>query len=134
VRDIELPFAIRAWEDSEQRGERGASAGAYSHLYIKDVLASPLGLLGPDDFYDRGKSRVLQCSCRSAGCSDLLARVSLDDASVTWSDFEQVSADRSHRRPWGHEQLGPFRFERSAYAAALAVCKDHIHAPRLVLE
>ena len=94
-----------------------------------------LGLLEkPDDFYDRGKSRVLQCSCRSPGCSDLLARLSLDSASVTWSDFEHVSADRSRRRPWSHEQLGPFRFERSVYAAALAVCKDHYHGPRLVPE
>jgi|GEM_PF-1156891 len=138
VREVELPFAIRAWDErepAERYGERGARAGAYSHLHVKDVLASPLGLLEkPEAFYDRGKSRVLQCSCRSFGCSDLLARVSLDDTRVTWSDFEQISADRSGRRPWGHEQLGPFWFERSTYAAALAACKDHYCGPRLVPE
>jgi hypothetical protein len=128
VRDVELPFALRDWDDraaspSPPAAPRGARAGAFSHLYVREVARSPLGLLEePFDLYARGKSRVLQCTCRCLGCSDMLARVELAATSVTWSEFEHISADSSSSRKWSHEQIGPFRFEREAYAAAFAPC------------
>lgn len=91
VREVELPFAIREWDErapSARIGERGARAGKWMYLYVKDVLRSPLGLLeAPDEYYARGKSWMLQCSCHCFGCKDLLARVELDEASATWSHF-----------------------------------------------
>lgn len=56
-----------------------------------------------------------------------MARVSLDDETVKWSDFEQPHRNGdarlfSDRRivVWRYEDFGPFVFEKNRYVAELA--------------
>ncbi len=108
---VEAPF--RAAEGSPPRG---ASYAGLPKWRFDDLLEHFLGgtkshwYCGPDE-----KTVLLGCTCGEPGCWPLMARVDAAAGTVTWSDFEQP-----HRRGrWSFDGLGPFRFDRGAYEAAL---------------
>src|SRR5262245_55595167 len=91
VRAIELPYAMReyderiaAGEQAEGLGPRGALAGSYLYPNGDDVFLPSRNLLGepyrhgfvtaPDDPLNR-KSLLLQCTCGNPGCWFLLATI-----------------------------------------------------------
>ena len=120
VRPVEAPFA-----DAEGSS---ASAGAYAGLPPdKETCPPSRHFLGDPSWriYDySGKTQVLQCECGEPGCWPLVCRIDVSDDAVVWADFEQPHRRAGRARSvWTYEQLGPFRFERRQYEAALEVLR-----------
>jgi len=113
VREVELPHA-RA---EGAPGIAGAYAGLAPSWFKGGLRAHFLGGDGSDlACGSREKTVLLGCDCGEPGCWPLMARVSVEDDAVVWSDFEQP-----HRRgAWSYEGFGPLRFEREQYERALA--------------
>jgi hypothetical protein len=89
-------------------------AGAYGGLIPWFFNFGPL-----DQHYEgRGfcapQAVVLGCECGEWGCWPLLASVTADAGSVTWSEFSQ-----SHRPGWDYEAMGTFRFDRLQFDSAV---------------
>jgi hypothetical protein len=105
------------------------SPDRYAPLQASAVLASSLHLLGsPSPRLSKGgRAVVLCCGCGAWECGGLLALVEVDDGVVTWSDFQTpYSLDYIAEHPGQDlpidlslEGLGPFRFARAEYEAAL---------------
>ncbi|HEY1067139.1 MAG TPA: hypothetical protein VGE52_13555 [Pirellulales bacterium] len=129
IREVERPFAERDYdarvaggESAEFLGRRGRLAGNYMYLRPSDAFLPSQNLLGafyyhdfelkPDDRrYDN--SLLLVCSCGNTTCGDLLAKITVGDDVVTWSDF------RHSERRWNYDAFGPFVFDRGQYEAQL---------------
>lgn len=122
VREVELPFAA----------EEGSPhlAGGYTGLPPEAVFLPSRRLLGePSERYDDDEERIslLGCGCGVVGCWPLMARISLDADTVTWSDFAQPHRSEDMlfvmgKRGlvvWRYEGFGPFVFERDKYVAEL---------------
>jgi hypothetical protein len=64
--------------------------------------------------------RLLGCGCGDSDCTSVRARLVADADTVVWSGFWASSPPSD--RPEGREypEIGPFRFDRRAYEAALA--------------
>jgi len=86
------------------------------------VLPPSRQLLGGEDvwedpresFFEDGRVAVGACGCSFPGCDSLLVRIEVNDDEVLWHDF------RRHNRPsMRYTGLGPFRFDRTVYEAAL---------------
>jgi hypothetical protein len=115
VRQAELPSA--------QADDEGELAGTYVGLvpgYIRidlasQFLGSPGASLSPGP---QEKTALLSCDCGEVGCSPLLARVTVDDETVTWDEFEQPT-----RPDWDYDGFG-FTFSRSEYERALMAILD----------
>ncbi len=110
VRRAELPSAQADGEEE--------LAGTYVGLvpgYIRIDLASQF-LGTPGNSLSPGpeeKTALLSCNCGEVGCSPLLARVTVDDETVTWDEFEQPT-----RPDWDYDGFG-FTFSRPQYEQAL---------------
>lgn len=130
VREVELPHALREYderlaegESAEGLGPRGALAGNYLYLNADEVFLPSRNLLGepyphgfridPADPLNR-KSLLLQCTCGITDCWFLLATITVAEDRVVWSDFRQFHRD------WQYD-LGPFVFERTAYERQLVM-------------
>ncbi len=110
VRQAELPSA--------QADDEEELAGTYVGLvpgYVRmDVASQFLGgaatslFPGPED-----KTALLSCNCGEVGCSPLLARVTVEDDTITWDEFEQPT-----RPDWDYDGFG-FTFSRPQYEQAL---------------
>ena len=124
LRRVEIPFVeaefdrrIREGESPEELAPRGSLAGQYLYLSPGMTFRPSRNFLG--EAYAHGfvapreKSILLQCTCGITDCWFLLARITVEDDRVTWSDFEQFHRD------WRYD-LGPFVFERAAYEHQLA--------------
>ncbi|WP_437807173.1 hypothetical protein [Sorangium sp. So ce1078] len=128
VREVELPCAEREYDDriaagetAEELGPRGALAGSYLYPAGCHVFLPSRNLLGepyrhgfgtePEDPRNR-KSLLLQCTCGIPDCWFLLATITVNAATVVWSDFCQF------HRPWRYD-LPTFVFDRGQYEAQL---------------
>jgi hypothetical protein len=110
VREVELPLAVAEG--------RPSLAGDYAPIPLLDVLRDLAAWTGTGpSWFTREKAMLLQCTCGEAGCWPLLARVEVGSDVVRWSDFEQPH--RREERPWRHDGLGPFTFDRGAYDRAI---------------
>ena len=69
--------------------------------------------LGTPKLGDDGLTGVLSCTCGTFGCGPLLARVTVGESVVTWSDFTSDPHDLTPR------DLGPFEFDRAQYEEAV---------------
>ncbi|HZG16466.1 MAG TPA: hypothetical protein VE710_15860 [Candidatus Bathyarchaeia archaeon] len=102
----------------------GSIAGDYAWLWSDVVFLPSRHFLGEPiyelDFYN-GKSAVLGCECGIVECWPLVAKITLTQDTVTWSDFEQP-----HRGPesagghWDYRTFGPFVFDRKEYESQLS--------------
>jgi|APSaa5957512622_1039677.scaffolds.fasta_scaffold103965_2 hypothetical protein len=127
VRKIELPHAereyderIAAGESPDEVGKRGVLAGKYLHMPREFFLPPAPNFFGEP--YDHGficspddpaneKSILLSCTCGITECWFLLAKITVNENTVTWSDFEQFHRD------WIYD-FGPVIFDRKQYEAA----------------
>jgi len=110
VRRAELPSA--------QADDEEELAGTYVGLvpgYIRmDLAGQFLGGSGTWLYPEgEGKTALLSCNCGEVGCSPLLARVTVNDETVTWDEFEQPT-----RPDWDYDGFS-FTFERPQYERAL---------------
>ncbi len=116
VRQAELPSA-RADDEEELAGTYVGLVPGYIRMDVASQFLGGRGVSlspGPDD-----KTALLSCSCGEVGCSPLLARVTVDEDTVTWDEFEQPT-----RPDWDYEAFGPFTFERAQYERALLELLD----------
>jgi hypothetical protein len=111
VREMESPFAVLDGKPDLARSYVGLSPNEV-------FLPSRRFLRDPETYYDKGgpdgKLAVLACGCGEAGCWPLLARVTLREDTVIWSNSEQP-----HCRHWRHHGFGPFLFDRFRYLDVL---------------
>lgn len=126
VRAAELPHAIREVALRKAEGDEievddiaGAYIGLQPHLLrwpsraLVDLPSPEVHAFAiPEDDPRRRKATLLECTCGISECWFLLARITLLDEFVVWSEFEQF------HRPWRLE-LGPFVFARRDYFAAI---------------
>lgn len=105
LRDVELPQA--------ERDGAPDIAGSYSSLDAETTLYPSLHFLGePRSIFTRGERvTVLLCQCGCQGCWDFVCRITINDKTVTWSDFAQT------HRQWSYDMLGEFVFDREQYEA-----------------
>ena len=120
IRRVELPFAEAEYDrryaaGERDFGERGSLAGDYLCMSAMDTFLPSHNLLGAP--YDHGfvaprtKSILLQCTCGITECWFLLARITVGEDRVVWSDFEQFHRD------WTYDLR--FEFDRAEYEAQL---------------
>jgi len=110
VRRAELPSAQADGEEELAGTYVGLVPGYIRIDLASQFLGTPGNSLspGPDE-----KTALLSCNCGEVGCSPLLARVTVDDETVTWDEFEQPT-----RPDWDYDGFG-FTFERAQYEQAL---------------
>lgn len=129
VREVELPFALKEYNDWIATGGDPTKvdllAGDYSYLPpwmvmfpSRHLLDEPFRIaeegfiLKPEDPC-REKTTILGCTCGIIECWFLLARITLTQTTVTWSDFQQFHRD------WWTYNLGSFIFDRQDYELQL---------------
>lgn len=115
VNDVSLVELARVVELSPatERGEPDL-AGAYAGLVVDEQQWRGWYLNDePQSWFDDGDSCLLGCTCGDTGCWPLTAKVTMTAGQVTWAEF------RTGHRPWDLHRLGPFRFSRAQYDAAL---------------
>lgn len=93
------------------------------------MRGSQLGLHDTEFEPERGKHRILQCTCRCVGCADFVCRITVDETSVTWSEFQMTTASVAGIDPGDYSRLGPFRFERRAYEDAVYSLRPYLLDP-----
>jgi hypothetical protein len=102
----------------EREGRSPDIAGSYRG-YTSAQLGEPVPahFLGSSQSHlecgPRDKTALLDCECGSPGCWTLMARVTITDETVTWSDFEQV------HRQWDYGGF-TLTFDRAQFDTALA--------------
>ncbi|HVG00174.1 MAG TPA: hypothetical protein VND68_10075 [Chloroflexia bacterium] len=115
LREYELPMAT---DDGHPD-----IAGGYMGLPPEDVLPPSRHFLGEprwEVYRDGEKVSVLDCTCGTPGCWSFLAKITINEESITWSDFEQVHRREDHPNGgWSYAGLGPFTFDREQYLGAL---------------
>jgi hypothetical protein len=110
VRQAELPSA-RADEEEELAGTYVGLVPGYIRM---DLAGQFLGGSGTWLYSEgEGKTALLSCNCGDVGCSPLLARVTVEDDTVRWDEFEQPT-----RPDWDYDDFS-FTFERAQYERAL---------------
>lgn len=107
---IELPFA--------QNEGHSEFAGSYEGLPASQILPPSRHLLGEPRPPGAIATALLGCECGEWGCWPLLADVHAGPDEVVWSDFRQPHREAPDRQ-WTYDGLGPFRFGRPGYEAAL---------------
>jgi hypothetical protein len=114
VRSVELGFA--------EREGHASIAGAYAGLPAQLALPPSRHLFGEDAIlgFEDGIVPLGICDCGEPGCWPLLAKVTVEDSRVTWSDFHQPHRDEDAAAGhWTYESFGPFVFDREQYERAL---------------
>lgn len=81
-----------------------------------DLALGPYFMGEPGPNWNRvGHAILLACDCGESACWPLLARITVKDTVVVWSEFEQPNRpDRDYL------EFGPFTFDRARYELAVA--------------
>jgi hypothetical protein len=106
VRVVELPFA-------EDEGHPDLAGGYVGLLIGRDLRWPRRHFLGEPVMALKGRTYLLGCVCGFAECWPLVARVTVTDTTVTWSDW------MNGYRDWDLSALGDFVFDRGSYEEAL---------------
>jgi hypothetical protein len=110
VRQAELPSA----EADDEPELAGTYVGLVPGYIRMDLAGQFLGGSGAWLYSEgEGKTALLSCNCGEVGCSPLLARVTVEDDTVSWDEFEQPT-----RPDWDYDGFG-FTFARPQYEQAL---------------
>lgn len=105
AREVEAPWAAADGQPEIAGGYSGLWPSAWRDLPGQDGTGGPA---------------VLACECGDVGCWPLHVRITVSEATVTWSEFAQPC-----RPQWRYDALGPFVFDRATYERALhAVSAD----------
>lgn len=107
ARSVELPHAQAEGSPSIAGGYEGLGPDQINRER-GHFLGSPVATS-----FEDGDTVLLGCECGEWGCWPLTALVSVSGEEVTWSRF------RTGHRDWDLSGLGPFRFLRAEYEAAL---------------
>jgi hypothetical protein len=115
IREIEEPVFVR--ENLQRDAESQLIAGDYlslpaslTYLPCRNLLDEPdefAFVTEPDDIHF-GKSTLLGCTCGILECWFLVAKISLTETTVTWSNFGQFHLDYEY-------EIEPFVFDRKQY-------------------
>jgi hypothetical protein len=115
LREYEMPFA--------QREGSMLIAGGYAGLPPKDALPPSRHFLGEPSwelYRDGDRVSVLECTCGVPGCWPFMGRITVEEDTVIWGDFEQPHRREGHPNgEWSYPGLGPFVFECEQYLQAL---------------
>ncbi|MEU2157680.1 hypothetical protein ABZ532_22175 [Streptomyces sp. NPDC019396] len=117
VRQAELPDALA--EQAERAAEfTPESAPLLAGDYMYPRRLSCAHLLGgkPDRVphgAEEGESVLLGCTCGIDDCWALTAKITVNDTTVTWSDF------RNTHRDWNYDTIGVLTFSRQHYEGSL---------------
>jgi len=126
VRDAEHPFATEEYNKRTESGETGIYnlAGEYRYMqpskYFlpnRNLLDEPYSLAAigfriPENDPQSQKATLLQCPCGVPDCWFLMARITLEENVILWSEFEQFHRD------WKYDLR--FAFDRTAYERQLS--------------
>lgn len=114
--EFELPF---------QRAEGTTKiAGLYDGLPLFNVALPSRHWYGEESVYGLrdGRSAILGCECGVVDCWPFLARITVSQSTVIWSDFVQpyrsIAKDRSI---WDYSGFPIFTFQRIAYDVAISM-------------
>jgi hypothetical protein len=105
---------------------RGADGLRTSYASLREIEAH-LRSWAPSE--EEHGIRLLGCVCGDSDCNYVLARLVADADTVVWTGFWASSPPSD--RPEGREypEIGPFRFDRRDYEAALANPRRAATAP-----
>lgn len=117
VRRAELPYALA---EQDERAEEFAPdpapllAGDYNY---PTILSFEHLLGGNPDHTPHGADEhahmLLVCTCGIDDCWALTAKITAEESTVTWSDFE------NSQRDWNYDTIGVLTFSRSQYEESL---------------
>lgn len=106
---------LQGWLAPHLPREHRDTGGYLGHPVGADLRALLLGRWSGDgDEAFEGRTALLGCTCTVIGCSPLVARITLTDETVTWSEFSR------YRGPHFDYEPLELQFERSAYEAAIS--------------
>src|SRR3954454_5935340 len=110
VRQAELPSA----EADDEPELAGTYVGLVPGYIRMDLAGQFLGGAGTWLYSEgEGKTALLSCNCGEGGWSAALGRVTVDEDTVTWDEFDQPT-----RPDWDYDGFG-FTFARPQYEQAL---------------
>lgn len=113
---VPLPALVRKVELPDARREGNPDlAGSYAGL-VEDAVRWPgRHYLGQPvlSAFDDGDTVLLGCGCGAWGCWPFSAYVTVEDDTVTWSDY------RTGHRDWDYRELRAFTFDRAQYERAV---------------
>jgi hypothetical protein len=109
VREIERPYASKL-------------AGAYQGIFPWSNFDPVRYFLAEQDVFldSNGKLAVLGCTCGEVECWPMMTKISVNQETVSWTNFEQPHrGPRAPKGHWKYSHLGPFIFDRQEYTIAL---------------
>jgi hypothetical protein len=109
----EVTDLIHAFEQQHGMETRPVSYGGLIPTFYKFGPLDAHFLGRTDSHRSSDKVPLLGCECGEWGCWPLLARITVSDEFVTWSDFEQP-----YRKDRDYQAFGPYIFERRQYGLA----------------
>lgn len=123
IRELELPnvrseFKERvATGDLKPEDDLDSLAGQYMYLTSNSTYSPSRNFFGetyahgfriPSDAPANFKSLIMECTCGITDCWFLLAKITVSDRTVCWTDFQQF------HRVWNYGNLS-FEFSRAQY-------------------
>ena len=126
VKNEEIPYSLQEFKE-HQRDESFTEsdpkylAGQYMNMMIHDTYFPNKNLLGQpretDYVIDKSdplkeKSTLLYCDCGITDCWLFMCKITINENTVTWSDFEHFHRD------WKYN-FGPYTFDKTEYLKQL---------------
>jgi hypothetical protein len=101
-------------------------AGGYEGLntnYLDNLYEHLYGNLDENDLFNyNGKTQVLGCNCGESGCWPLLVKITVNDETIVWSDFEQPHrSEDSAGGYWDYSNLKQLEFDKKDYEEQLTI-------------
>jgi hypothetical protein len=120
VDDVPLTDLVHRFEIEQGMEKRDTSYGGLIPSFFRFGPLADHFLAAEDPGKRPGaKTPLLGCSCGEWGCWPFLTSITVTATTVTWESFEQPF--RPNR---DYSSLGPFRFSRGQYEAALTALAE----------
>ena len=112
VKEFEQRFA-------KKYGEKNVNVGGYAGLPNRELFEA----LVEGKWTHEGSTTILGCDCGITGCWTLTARISSNDKTVVWDNFENPRRSKTSHQFWDYSEFPKFQFDRADYEAALKELK-----------